>query len=255
MHRSAVPLLALVMVLPGVFQGQTGTSGVIKGTVAFEGRATIPLDSVIVIRLVDASGTSTPVKPLGESTFSPAGKQPPLTFELSYNPTEIDPSHIYELRATLVANGAALLSSRKPVRVLTHGAPSNVAITLGESTGAASGPVPLALQGTRWKLVLLADAPPKNVGMEPEIVLEKGNKFSGWTGCNNLFGTYTQSQDKLQFTPAGTTTFICTPAVTREERAFAGAVQATRSYRIQGNRLQLLLGDEVLLTFQAESRK
>ena len=252
MSTRALALSAVWLLSAGTIAGQAAPAS-LHGTIAYDNRTTVPLDSVIVIRLVDASSAGTPGKSLAEVNLSPAGKQPPLAFELAYNPAEVEVSHNYEVRATLVSNGAVLLSSR-PARVLTHGAPSTVAITLMGTQNVTAGAASIPLAGTRWKLVLLGDAAPKDDSAVPRIILEKGNNFTASTGCNELRGTYTLSQQQVQFRPLGTTTLVCRPAITQQERTFASALQATRSYRIQGSQLQLLLGNEALLTFQAEGR-
>ena len=279
MHRRIVLFLPLAMIaFTGSLLGQANTSqGAIVGTVAYPQHATLPLDAVVAVRLEDMSLTDAQARLVSESVVSAAGHEEPFPFTLSYDPAAINPSHTYQVLATVTANGTLLFTS-KARRVLTRGAPASVAILLQQIVVAAeplpsttthtvpsaalpapprATPAPLSvipLQETRWKPIHLGGEPlVASPGTSaPWIVLHKEqNKYTGWTGCGDMFGTYTLTQNALQFSRPEANGVVCTPEMTRQELAFAVALRATRGYRITGDTLELLLGDEVVGVFRA----
>lgn len=260
----------VIVACTGFLSGQEITTrGVITGTVACRQRVVLPLDSAIAVRLEDVSLQHTPVKVLSESIFSAVGNGEPAPFELSYDRAEISPTHTYQVRASITSNGTLLFTSPTAYRVLTHGAPSRVAIVLQEVGAAAaalphldvagSGASAVPLQDTDWKLTRLGGQPVvENAGgTEAWFVLHKEqNKLSGSFGCRNMLGTYALTPSQLEFTLSGTVPLLCPPDVMRQEQAFYNAMKATKRYRIVGgNTLELLLGNEVLATFQAKKKK
>ncbi len=270
MSRGTVLLFILaIMAFTGPLSGQANaTQGVITGTVTYRQRVSLPLDAAIAVRLLDASLPEANAKVLSESIISAAGHEVPIPFELTYDPAEINPSHTYQVRATITANGTLLFTSTTVYRVLTHGAPSRVAIMLQEA-GAAAAASPhlgtvvaarpaITLQETTWKLITLGGQPilAEAGETEPQIVLHKNqNTLSGSGGCKEILGTYILAQNALQFTLTDTLVMACPPEVTRQEQLFFKTMKATREYRIVGDTLELLLGNEVLATLRAEKKK
>ncbi len=249
-----------VVALTGILSAQANTDQrAVTGTVAYKSPADLPLDAAIAIRLQDVSLQDARAKVLSEIVISAAGSSMPVRFELPYDTASINPSHNYQVQATLTANGVLLLASTAAYRVLTHGAPSRVAITLQEAgTGAGTEQAGIPLEGTSWKLVALSGKPVlvNGSGAEPKIVLHKGqNSITGSTGCKEVMGTYTVAQRALKFTLIDTTAMVCAPEVIQQEKTLINAMKATRAYRIVGNRLELLLGDEVLAAFQAQKKR
>jgi len=268
MHRGIVLflLLAIIAFTGSSLLGQVDTAqGAIAGTVAYPQHVSLPLDAVVAVRLEDVSLADAHGRLLSESIVSAAGHEVPIPFTLSYDPKAINASHTYQVRATITANGKLLFASTAH-RVLTYGAPASVAITLQQVGGVAeSGPsaaTPAALslvplQEIRWKPIHLGGKPfvASRGTTEPWIVLhKKQNKYTGWTGCGDLFGTYTLTQNALQFSRPEGNGVVCTPEITKQELALAVALRATRGYRITGDTLELLLGDEVVGTFQAQKK-
>ncbi len=258
-------LLAL-LAFPVCLCAQTNTGqNAVTGTVAYHQRVELPLDAAIAVRLEDVSIPDPHARVLSESIISAAGHEAPITFQLVYDPTEILPSHTYQVNATVTANGTLLFTSSAPYRVLTHGAPSKVSVMLNETSAAASlphsgGEAPqsaITLRDTKWKLYLLGgDTPIVTAGgPELQIVLHKEqNRVTGSAGCREILGTYTATQSSLAFTLTSTIAMVCPPEVIQQEKSILNAIKATRGYRIIGNQLDLLLGDEVLAAFRAEQK-
>lgn len=82
-------------------------SGVIRGTVRYLQRSALPANSEVIVRLVDAASASD-AAPVAETTFSTGTRQVPFSFELTYEPREIERERNYELRAEIRSGGKIL---------------------------------------------------------------------------------------------------------------------------------------------------
>lgn len=226
--------------------------GTVSGTITYRERMALPPDAAIDVKLQDVSLQDAPAKTIGESVFAPGGQQVPIPFQLSYNPADINPAHTYQLQANISVDGKMMFTSTTAYPVLTKGAPSQVAIMLQQ----AQQPAPVAsateLRGTDWELAELNGKPASpGEGHAAHLVLHKKGSLSGSTGCNQIAGSYIASEGALQFTPAGTTMKMCSPQVMEQEQAFLAALKATSGYRVDGETLELLNGQQVLAKFQA----
>ncbi|MFO1036809.1 MAG: YbaY family lipoprotein [Geminicoccaceae bacterium] len=96
------------------------------------------------------------------------------------------------------------------------------------------------LRNTYWRLTRLADKPVTAAfdQREPHIILRLDGKLSGSGGCNQLAGTYESDGDTLRFGPLAMTRMAC-PDGMDVEQAFAAALDATRTFRIEGEHLEL----------------
>lgn len=110
---------------------------------------------------------------------------------------------------------------------------------LNESCGARG--VTHDLENTRWVLVRLGDETVQMVpgAREPYIALEPtAHRISGHGGCNRLAGSYELDGSRLRFTQLALTRMAC--ADMKYETDFARALNATASWKITGNHLDLL---------------
>lgn len=78
--------------------------------------------------------------------------------------------------------------------------------------------------------------------MDAYIVLNRGGRFSGSTGCNNLNGSYTRYAGRISFGSPGTTRMACSPRIMQQERHFLEALRQTASYEMSARRLSLFDG-------------
>ena len=99
-----------------------------------------------------------------------------------------------------------------------------------------------ATAGADWELRELAGQPaPTGAGgrratlrFEPDTA-----RVTGFAGCNRYFGTYTLDGTALRFGPIGMTRMACAEGMGLEQQLGA-ALEATRSYTLNGNDLTLL---------------
>ena len=95
----------------------------VTGTVVYRTRQALPDDARLTVQLQDVSLADVAAVVVGEQSMLTGGKQVPIAFEVSFDPSEIKPSHSYSLRATIsTADGLALTTTQAyPVLTVDHG--------------------------------------------------------------------------------------------------------------------------------------
>ncbi len=122
-------LLTLLLFCP-LGHAQTG-SGQVTGSVTYRERMALPPDAVIDVQLADVSVADVTSQTVADSLINAEGRQVPVPFTLTYDPTQIVPAHHYSVRATIRSgDGMMMFSSTQAYPVLTHGAPSKVNLVL-----------------------------------------------------------------------------------------------------------------------------
>ena len=107
----------------------------------------------------------------------------------------------------------------------------------------AAGGASLPLEGTHWRLASLNGQPvPTPAGVREVFLSLDGaqRRASGFAGCNQFFAGYTLSGSALRFDRPGATLMAC-PALAQEQ-AYLNAITTTASWRVTGDRLQLIDG-------------
>lgn len=140
-----------------------------------------------------------------------------------------------------------------------------VAVTLGcgggnpKPAGGGETPQPTpeaggSLAGREWSLTSLGGAPAEagNGGKPANLTFSDADKkVSGFAGCNRLAGTYEAKGDSLRVGPLALTRMAC-PSGMELETKFGAALDATRSFRITGNRLDLVGETGVVASLEAK---
>ena len=137
-RASATVVLILSMV--GWLAGCSATTAVqtsggahmakVAGTVAYRERIALPPTAVIKVQLVDVSRADTSAIVLGEQVMQAAGNQVPSTFEIGFDPAEIQANHTYAVQARIEDNGKLRFISDQHYAAITRGAPSTASILL-----------------------------------------------------------------------------------------------------------------------------
>ncbi|MDM0104281.1 META domain-containing protein [Variovorax sp. J22R24] len=114
------------------------------------------------------------------------------------------------------------------------------------STGKQKQKATAALKDTYWKLAEIGGAPVAMLpGQQREVritLASEGSRLSGFSGCNQLIGSYEAKDQTLRFQAAGTM-MACEPPLMELERKVHVALGATSAYRIEGERLIILGAD------------
>ena len=235
-------------------------NGHLKGTAAFRERIALPPDAVLEVVLEDVSRADAPAETIGRSLREGPGN-PPIPFEIAYDPSRIDTGHRYAVRARVTVGEKLWFATAQSYPVLTAGKrPQNVAVLLKRpaSTGAVdknadAAAFNLPLEKTYWKLTSLGD-PPVTVAagkMDANVVFDPdARRVSGSGGCNRFTGSYTLQSERLELSDMSVTMMACAAGM-ETETAFLDALPRARSWRIRGRRLDLLeAGGKIVAGFE-----
>ena len=252
-NRSAVlALLAAVAVGACAAPPPPGAAGdaTLSGSVTYLPRIALPPDAVVHVRLEDVSGADTPAVTLAEETIPTERRQVPIPFELHYDPTRIEPSHRYSLRAEIRdGHGALLWTTDSHLPILGAGAPvSDIEIRVVQVDHAGG------LVGPAWRLVRIettgGGAITPEVDEPYSITFQNDGRYSGQVDCNRFNGAYeVEADDDLEIEPGPMTLAACPPPSSSEP--FLRVLLEVERYQITGNRLRLDAGDEGALVFEA----
>nr|MBA2378990.1 YbaY family lipoprotein [Blastocatellia bacterium] len=127
--------LELVRVGTGTGTGPGIPSGrVIRGTVTYLQRIALGPNSQISVRLVDSANPQGDA--IAEETIIVTNRQVPISFELNYNPRDIDRQRNYELWAEIRTDGQLRFQSEQGQAVNLRGAaaPSNVELRVAPAS-------------------------------------------------------------------------------------------------------------------------
>lgn len=126
---------------------------------------------------------------------------------------------------------------------------------VGTDTGISTKTTTASLKDTYWKLIEIdgqAIAAPPATQREVRITLASGGtRVFGFTGCNNLMGTYTQEGSALRFTQLSGTRKSCVAPVMALEARVHETLRATTHCRIEAQTLTLLAGTQPIARFEA----
>lgn len=98
----------------------------VSGTVSYKEAIPLPAMAMVHVTLVDVSRRDSRTATLGEQTIWPAGRHMPVEFRIEYEPSLIDPTHVYMVRARITDGEKLLFMNTTPYFVLTRGAPRSV---------------------------------------------------------------------------------------------------------------------------------
>jgi heat shock protein HslJ len=109
----------------------------------------------------------------------------------------------------------------------------------------------LPLAGTTWTMTSYNNGKQAVVtavaGTDVTLLLTEDGKVSGSGGCNQYSGDYTTDGDSISFGPLASTQMACEdPDVNAQEAAYLAALGTVSSFRLEGDRLDLLAADDSL---------
>ena len=116
-------------------------------------------------------------------------------------------------------------------------------------------PSQATLLNTYWKLSEMNGNPvitPEN-SKEVHIILTRDgdeSRLKGFAGCNSVGGSYLLEKEKLSFTPI-TTKMMCDTDRMKVEDYLLNALNTANGYSIEGEHLELLVGDTSVADFEA----
>jgi len=235
--------------------GEADSMNQILGSVIYRERMMLPPGSELEIQLQDVSRADAPASVLASVMITPDGG-PPYPFSIDYNPAQIDERMRYALRATIRLDNRLLFTNTdyidafagNPVEILVRRVPESVVSTAGPD-----------LFDTNWRLETLAgeSAKPGAGGRQADLQLvAKEQRAGGFSGCNRFSGAYESEGDAthgtpLSFGPLAGTMMACAQGSELEQQ-YLQMLATVSAYRLEGEILSLLQGDQVVATFRAE---
>ena len=151
----------------------------------------------------------------------------------------------FALIALALAVVAPMLSCGSPEQEETSAAP--------ESASTDESPGQLLARG--WKLLSMTGA---GVDLMPtediEITLDftPDGRVTGSGGCNRYFSAVELgAPGELALGPVGSTMMACPEMTLALEQQYLRALQGARNYRLVGDRLEVLFGEDGVLSFEA----
>ena len=104
-------------------------SASVTGTVSYESASALPPDAELTVRLEDVSRADAPSILIAEQVITNLGN-PPIPFEIGYDPADIDARFDYAILATITRGDTLLFINDTAHLVLTRGNPSSVDMVL-----------------------------------------------------------------------------------------------------------------------------
>jgi heat shock protein HslJ len=119
---------------------------------------------------------------------------------------------------------------------------------------AAASEAATSIEGPIWRLTDLRGLDPIVLrdATRPVTASFKAGRISGFSGCNQFFGSYTFDRDRVAIGPLAGSMMACEEPSMAVENAVHAALAGTFRYALADHRLTLLSGTEPILTFQAE---
>jgi putative lipoprotein len=235
----AMPIAGTLLLSVGCAARPTGNDtaskdqqAVVRGTVAYRERITLPPDAVVEVWLRDVTpGIIVAQVLLGEATVRSEGRQVPIPFELRYDASRIEREHDYAVQATIQSGGRALFESPTDQRVITKGNPTEVTLWLVR----AGADLP-DLQGTAWRLESLGGTAALE-GAEATLEFPEAGKIAGRGSCNRFFGKVEISGASIKLGPLGSTQMGCAEAVMDQEAQYFRALGGAERYAVEETKL------------------
>jgi putative lipoprotein len=217
-----------------------GAPARVTGTATYKERVALPPNAVFEATLEDVSKADAKSEVLGRARIENPG-DPPIAFEIAYDPARIEPRRRYVVRARVLVGDRLFFTTDQAYPALTGGQGSEVALVMRRTSGQVQAPDE-PLEGTYWKLILLGDAPVEVAEKQREahFTLHPSDKrVSGSGGCNRLAGSYQVEGDRLTFGKIAATMMAC-PQGMETERSFLAALQKVSRAKIAQQQLELL---------------
>ncbi|CAK9884128.1 MAG: putative lipoprotein YbaY [Candidatus Erwinia impunctatus] len=93
----------------------------VKGVIVLGHRAVLPADAALTVRLSDISRADAPASILSQIVVLTCGTQPPFSFSLPFDATDIAPHGNVTLSATVSVGGKVTFINDEVIPVITNG--------------------------------------------------------------------------------------------------------------------------------------
>ena len=121
--------LTVFAVLCGVTAGAAANAASVTGTAVYRERIALPPEAVFEATLSDVSRADAPAELIDRQRITNPGN-PPIAFELNYDPNTIAANHSYAVRATITLGERLLFVTDMHYPVITRGNPNEVDVIM-----------------------------------------------------------------------------------------------------------------------------
>lgn len=256
-------------------QARSGAAGegsgmsVIEGEVFYRERIMLRPGAELEVQLEDISKADAMATVITTVTYALNGG-PPYPFSIEYDASRIDPRMQYALRARITENGALRFTNTEyidpfgepPVSIMVSAVarPPEPQPEAGEEVAAPQAGA-RGQQGAGdivWVLETLEGEPaPLGAGGKAiELQLNAAeSRVAGFSGCNRYTGSFSGDGASthgtpIRFGPMAGTLMAC-PEGEQTERRYLQILGRVDAYRMDGEKLTLLAGADVIATFAA----
>ncbi len=200
---------------------------VVSGKLSYRQRIALPVNSQIIIKLLDLS---LPDSPLAQQIILTKGENVPILFQLKFNKLDIIPNHSYTVRAEIRIEDRLAFTTTRNYPVITNGAPETIDILL-DPVGTLG--LEQQLQQGQW---LLEDLGGRGVidNLQTTLKFDSQGRISGLAGCNRYFGQYQLKGKNIKFSNIASTRKACSGAVANQEYLFLSALEKAYQLQIDG---------------------
>ena len=274
-HTVAFPsdgALSIRMADAGIYEFEPAppegrTTGHLMGSATYRERMALPDKAVLVVTLEDVSRAGAKSEVIAQVRVEHP-RNPPIAFDIPYDPSRIHPNHRYTLRARIEVEGELLFTTDRHYPVLGADESGEISLLMKRVGTSPSSAAPadkpakesatVALEDTEWTLTSLGGTPVQSASaqQQPSIVLEsRSHRVSGSGGCNRITGGYELQGDHLIFNQMASTMMACVSGMDTEE-VFLDALKQVRGWKITDNDLELVdATGHPLAQFQARPMK
>jgi putative lipoprotein len=225
--------------------------GIVRGTAIWRERMALPAGAALEATVEDVSPADAPADVVGRVRLEDPGN-PPVRFQIPYDPALVDPARRYTVRARIVSGDRSLLATDKAYPVLGADGPHEVELVLRGA--GAQAVVDQPLEGPRWRLTHVDDEAVRRDPGQAEAYLTfdpASLRVSGSGGCNHIGGTYRGNGESLELSRMVGTLMACEKGM-ETERAFLQALERVRGWKIRRDVLELTgAKGEVVARFEA----
>ncbi|MGX7872224.1 YbaY family lipoprotein [Mesorhizobium sp. ORM6] len=241
-----VPLVVGILAVPEL---SVAAEMAVRGEVIYRERIALPPSAELSVQLADVSLADAPAKIVGEQKIRPAG-QVPISFEIKFDPSVIQPRMTYALQARITVDGRLLFISdmRHQLDPLTD-APQTIMLKMVTPSTEPTASV----FGQLW-VVDYVDGIGAIAAPQATFRISEAGKAGGTGPCNSYFATVKVDGQAIAIDGIGSTYKACAPEVMAEEKALFDALAKAASYKVDAGRLTISDKDgREILRFSAAS--
>lgn len=110
----------------------------------------------------------------------------------------------------------------------------------------------LSIFDANWELIKIGSSTPKLSQEDEKISLSLAQEpmnYSGFSGCNRYFGSYSIKDSKISFKEAGMTLMACPDGDMNLEYKYVNILNKVESYSMKEDTLFFISRDRVVLTY------